>query len=420
MLMRRIGEGAVRLARWQASSGNRSRGSLRAAIIPPAIPGSLGDAAMISASADYLRSVGFKKVDLFFGSEWPLDVPIDDFVAAERYFYHASNWQLARLINRLPAYSHMFFIGADVIDGAYNPGSVRRRLSLLEEANRLGIHCTVLGSSYNEAPEESTRAKLRTLPEQIAICARDPVSHGRLASQLERPILQTADLAFLLEPRRDHPAAAATRDWISARRAAGDRILAVNANYLHAAKLPALRGALTGFLRRLLEEKLSIVLVPHDTRSDEPDEALLAKAAAGLPDELHGRIRMMPPASPGAIKSVLANVDLLASGRLHAIILALGSGTPVFGFTYQGKFEGLLQLLELNTDTLLRSPAELAAHPRQIAELVLGQLERAGELREHIARTLPKVLSLSRSNFGGFDIPGSIPAQPTPDAASIQ
>ncbi len=130
----------------------------RVAIIPPAIPGSLGDAAMISAAAGYWQAQGAAYVDLLFGGDWPLDAAVRDRVASSDFFYRGNLAEHRTLIARLGQYSHLFFIGADVIDGAYAPASVMRRLSLLADFVRAGGQARVLGASYNAHPEPRTRA----------------------------------------------------------------------------------------------------------------------------------------------------------------------------------------------------------------------------------------------------------------------
>lgn len=390
---------AVPFARAFTPRRNKAGELRRAALIPPAMPGSLGDVAMLSASSAFLRRKGFGAVDLMFGKDWPLDAPIDRRINAERFFYKGSDLHFASLIPRLAAYSHAYFVGADVVDGAYNPGSVRRRLAMLAEVARLGGSSTVLGSSFNAHPEPSCVAVLRALPAEIAICARDPVSRGRMEQFLDRPIRQVADLAFLLEPRPDHPTAADALAWITERRTAGDRVIGLNANYLHAEKHPALPAALPNLLKALLRADVSVLLVPHDIRTGRPDAALLAAAAAELPEADRGRVRMIAPESPAAIKAALARLDLIVTGRMHAAILAMGGGTPAFSFAYQDKFEGLLTLFGLQSADLLSTPEDLIAEPAAVAEKALAHLDNAPALRARIEAHLPTVTALAEQNF---------------------
>jgi len=109
----------------------------RALLIPPALPGSLGDSAMISAAIAAQRLLGIRDTDLLYGKNWPLDESPAAYVEGERFFYRGSLAQLFKIILRLADYSHVGLIGADIIDGQYNPPSVRGRLTILAEAARL-------------------------------------------------------------------------------------------------------------------------------------------------------------------------------------------------------------------------------------------------------------------------------------------
>jgi len=371
----------------------------RVLIIPPAVPGSLGDAAMISASSYSLRSHGAAKVDLLYGKTWDLDEKIDTRISGERFFYKNSNLQQALLVSLLPRYSECYFIGADVIDGAYNPQSVSARISLLAEAANLGKKATLLGASYNTHPEETTRKALSELPESVTICARDPVSRQRMETALNRPIRQVADLAFLLRPRTDDLTVHEAKAWIASRRSRGDQVIGLNANYLHAQKDSNILGALKILVERLLRHDLSIMLIPHDTRSEMPDEKLLEAAVSIVEPKDRDRIFMLPPESPGIVRAVVPDLDMLATGRMHTAILSLSGGTPSFCFAYQDKFEGLLQFFNLENADLLSTPAELSAQPSTVAEKIIAKLKERKLFEERIVRHLPDVLALSEKNF---------------------
>lgn len=390
---------AVPLARAVTPKRVKGNQHLRAALIPPALPGSLGDAAMLSASASFLRARGFPNVDLIFGKEWPLDAPIDRRINAERFFFRGSELQFASLIPRMATYSHAYFVGADVIDGAYNPRSVCGRIALLGEVARLGGSSTILGSSLNEHPEESTLKALRALPPEVAICARDPISRERMERFLNRPIRPVADVAFLLNTLPDSPLVADPCDWIAERRRAGDRVIGLNANYIHAQKHATFPDALAALIPALLRQNVSILMVPHDIRTERSDERLLGDALTKLDPSMRERVRMLRPESPGAIKAVLARVDLIVTGRMHAAILGMGGGTPAFCFAYQGKFEGMFALFDLQSADLLSTPENLVANPTAVADKALAHLDNAPVLRRQIEARLPAVTMLAEQNF---------------------
>lgn len=371
----------------------------RAAIVPPAVPGSVGDAAMISATIHALRKRGFDKVDLLFSDAWPLDEVVDTKIASTAFFYKGSPTQQARLIMRLGDYSHVYFIGADVIDGAYNPKSVCRRISLLREASAAGRTAAILGASYNHNPDEATQRALTEAPKTVVICARDPFSRERLERATGRSIRQVADLAFLLQPRPRHPTAREAIAWISKRKEANERVVAININYLQMAKYPALKAAYRAVADRLLDEGVSLLLVPHDSRTPAPDIFHLRELTQGMKKHQSARTFLLETDSPGAVKAALAEVDLLLTGRLHAMILAMGSGTPALGIVYQGKFEGVLKLFQLSSEKMTVEPDDFIDSPGSVADTVLSMVENSDALRATILDRIPAVLALSEQNF---------------------
>ncbi len=371
----------------------------RALIIPPTVPGSLGDSAMISATAGVLRDKGFWQVDLMSGKTWDLDEKIDRRIKSERYFYKRSPLQHALLVSCLPGYAEFYMIGADVIDGSYNLKSITGRLALFSEAARLGRKATLLGSSFSKKAQEPTRKILREMPDNVTICARDPYSKQRMEEMLNRPIRQVADLAFLVAPRPGWPSAISATAWIHERRKAGDQVIGLNANFLHAERNKDIPAALQVLVKKLLEHNISLLLVPHDTRSSKPDEAVLLDAVSAVEEKDRARLYLLPPESPGAVRAVLAELDMLVTGRMHAAILAMSGGTPTFSFAYQDKFEGLLQLFDLEHQELLSSPEELATDPKHVADRVLSLLNDKERLGEHIGQHLPGVIDLAKRNF---------------------
>lgn len=397
-----LGDLLVKIARHKLERLGDSAPYFRAAVIPPAVCGSVGDAAMISATFETLRDLGFRQVDFLSGESgelWPLDSEPDTWVAASSFFYQGNRVQQARLLWRLGRYSHLFFIGADVLDGAYNPWSVARRLSLLHAAAGIGRHATILGCSFNSHPDPLMIATLRDLPQGTRINARDPVSAERMRTMLQRPVAQAADVAFLVKPRPDHPDAARAGKWIAARRAKTGGIVALNANYLQFAKQPSLLPAYIATARALLDYGASLLLVPHDNRTEEPDLLHLQRIAAAVAQPGDERIHILDTISPGAVKATLGQVDLLVTGRLHAMILGMGAGTPSIGLAYQGKFEGLFELFDLPVTDFLFDPEAFAADPAALIARAGQMLGHSSDTRARIVAKLPRVTKLSLGNF---------------------
>jgi polysaccharide pyruvyl transferase WcaK-like protein len=382
-----------------AKSGARRRDPSSALIIPPTSPGSLGDAAMITAAITGLRRHGIARIDLLTASRWPIDRQPDNSVDMEAFLDWRSRVSLARGLPRLARYGHGFFIGADILDGVYHPEPVLTRLAVLKEIAAGGGTATIFGSSFSETPNPAVVAELRALPEGITIAAREPLSHGRMQRLLGRPIKLVADLAFLVEPASTPEVAQQALSWIEGQRAKGKRVIGFNLNAIHDEANPGLVTAAISYLSRLIDAGVAVVLVPHDTRSERSDYFLARSAAAGLSEGQRESVYLLEPSTPSDVKTVMAAADLLVTGRMHPAILAMGAGTPAYCMVYQGKFEGLYRLLGLQDCDLLMDPEAFCANPDDIALRTSQILENGDALRKIISDNLGAVRALAEGNF---------------------
>ena len=108
---------------------------------------------------------------------------------------------------------------------------------------------------------------------------------------------------------------------------------------------------------------------------------------------------VVPEAKPNGaeLKRLVANVDLVLTGRMHLAIAALGQGKPVGAITYQGKFDGLVELFGL-PKWILVSPAEASDHDN-LSRLVDRLIAESEELGGQIRLRLPSIIDLAKRNF---------------------
>ena len=376
------------------------KGTRRALVIPPTAAGSIGDAAMMNATRARLRKRGFTHVAVAIADGWDAIEGFDTYLPGDDWFFYERKSALARLVGTLGQFSHSFLIGADCIDGTYNAGSITRRMTLLDEHARLGGRARIMGSSFSAAPKRVAIERLRTLDTSITLCARDPVSRDRLIAATRRDIAQTADLAFLTSADPDHPNAAAALSFIDAQNNAGRSVIALNINCVVEQKHPGFAAAHRQLVSSLLDRGYAVLMVPHDSRGEVNDAALLAGAITEVSPEASERIGWLEESPPAATRAVLARVDAIVTSRMHAAILAMSAGTPAICFTYQGKFEGLYQLLGLIDEGLLFDPAKLVEQPAQTQDAILQQIERRAALAETLSAKLGRVRELADKNFG--------------------
>jgi colanic acid/amylovoran biosynthesis protein len=138
------------------------------------------------------------------------------------------------------------------------------------------------------------------------------------------------------------------------------------------------------FLRELERRGAEIHLVTHaiDPRPDDDDSRVANLLAAEFPSAI--RVPNFP--DPSAAKSYISSLDFLVSGRMHACIAAVSSGTPVVPIAYSRKFSGVFGLVEYPTliDVKGMSDAEALA-------FLLDALDRRAELAEACAASVRRV-----------------------------
>lgn len=384
----------------------KRRDSKPGAIIAYAAPtfGSLGDQAMFLVAIQNLRSTGYKTISLV-AEEKPsrLDLPQRaDWLLHSKHYFSGTIAESTRFQKDFLTSNGFFIIGADMLDGHYSAADSLKKIHLLQLASSFGITSRAFGFSFNESPNESVVTALRNLPEAVTLLARDPVSHSRLESTLNRSIRLVADLAFLLQPDPNGESAIKTLNWIKQQRAQGARIIGINANALLA------RGNFedpfpiaAGLARTILElhqahPELRFVLIPHDFRGRFNDDVLnrvTYEIASFDKVSLREKMFVMPsPCFASEVKAVSAELDFAITGRMHFAIACLGQGTPAICIGYQGKMEGLFEHFDL--PNMVISPCDAFAK-NELGDIAKATLAKATELRAQINKCLPKIHSLA-------------------------
>lgn len=307
-----------------------------------------------------------------------------------------------RLLAALRRARSFFFIGADVLDGAYTPNMTVQRFQVVNLAARLGLRTSVVSCSYRQVAAPYAQELAQALEPAVRLVARDPRSRERATRAFDRPVALGADLAFLLEPAGDHePEVRAAQGWIDAARAHGNRVIAFAPNYL-ISDLPLgletesrdLVAVYRAVVERLLRvERLAVVLVPHDRRGEVSDFTLVAAMADGLD---RSRVLPLSPTGPRVVKAVLRLLDTTLTTRMHVGIGSLGSGTPCRIMDYQGKVEGLG--LHIGIPALGFAPSVLL-NPEQFAECAEAALGAADDERKRLHERLPALRELARVNL---------------------
>lgn len=371
-------------------------------LIPPASPGSLGDEAMVTSTIEYLKQSGVKNVGLISYSKhntWEYSDPRVVNVCLQ-YDWQSwrGKWQFARICSD---YGLFLMLGADVLDGHYSVAESLSRISLLSIARLTGASVSVLGFSFNDHPAPEVINEIRRLPTDVRLCARDPISKLNLERNLDRPIVLTADVAFLLAAQSNTDYVHGVHEWAEMERTKGRTLLGFNANYLHAShtgSIHKLAGVYANSICELsaLRSNLSFILIPHDSRSSSDDILLLNAIRSMLPDSIRDHCLSLEIRPAIEVKAICGLLDLVCSGRMHLAIACLSETIPVVCLAYQGKFEGLFKYFEL--EDLVISP-ERALQPHFLGEYLLQVLDRRDEITQKISDRMPTIESLARGNF---------------------
>lgn len=307
---------------------------------------------------------------------------------------------IIRFAKIFPDYSGFYLLGADTLDGYYGLCVSRIRLRLLMLATMYFEDVRALGFSFNHSPRGVTKL-FQKLNKKVVFKVRDPVSRSRLENDgVESQLV--ADLAFMMsvgDYRAKQPVELVR--FMECNRD-GSILLAVNVNCLLAIKfdnyLPNLEYALAELMST---GPYRIFFLPHDMRDTggHTDYSSCEDLYARLvernisPDRLY--LLRARPQDAAFVKGLVGQCDMLISGRMHLGIAAVSQGVPCLFFEYQGKQGGMLQMLDLAEDCLVRSSASGVLLSKKVTDM----LDRLEEHRFRIESAVPPIKLLSQRNL---------------------
>lgn len=379
-------------------------------ILPPStLPGSLGDEAMLGVIIERLRKKGYTRLAMIrTGRDNPVppSFPIDVYFDLERYFRHETPWDLFRFLREARRYEVIIGLGADVIDGGYGKIHATRLIGLLAAVAETGVPARFTGFSFSETPSPDCVQALSRLPPHVGLCVRDTLSYARLSRLLHRPLIQVADLAFLLSAG-DSEAVDQVRKWCLAAKAEGRLVMGINANaFAGEACSPAGQERLVKWMVATMTElvtcqpHLVFVMIPHDFRGAYSDLVVAEVIVKNLPEALQRRVMIVAGNfSAREAKAVCRLMDFMLTGRMHLAIACLSQAIPVAGMTYQSKFEGLFQMCGVEDMTF--SP-KCVAEGRSIVPQLDAWIRKREEIAAKIQGRLPEMIKLAESNFDGL------------------
>ncbi|MDK2778333.1 MAG: polysaccharide pyruvyl transferase family protein [Pseudomonadota bacterium] len=363
-------------------------------IIPPAEPGSFGDAAMMSVVVSHYQHSGRKVYVLAESKDWKaemarLDVDVDVVVVPRLYMAPIG---FIALLSALKKYkpSGLAIIGADVLDGYYSEWRSLSRIACADLASRYCNDVRILGFSFNASAKKSCADYLKRVSHHGVVClSRDVASHDRM---LNAGIVSTPamDLAFLLLPE--------TLDTVDLE----GEYVCINTCFLHYSEYgDFFIDKMVKFINEIGHlEKSRFLFIPHDIRSDASgmsDSLLMEKVVAKLAPELRERSEILPDTlNVAQVKYIVSKSKYCIVGRKHMGVGALSMSVPTMFIEYQDKQRGLIKLVGLNPDVNVVNPNDDDAVWRDKYSRFLQTLD---DQRTILGKRIPSVVDCALLNF---------------------
>lgn len=282
------------------------------------------------------------------------------------------------------------------------------RLKLLSLVNpNIRAYAVGAGPLKHGESRWSARRACKVL-QQVSV--RDGFAQDWLSQCTGQPVEIAPDAAFALEPA---PAAAADRYLESLGIEPGRPVIGiVMRRWYHKLggfvphRLRAQAGLDLGDgeaeVARLLDQvalavkslarrlDAAVLLLPTYNVGHEADSRYCHHLAAMLPLDT---VRVGQLDDPRLYKAVCGRLSLMISARMHPLILAAGMGVPGVGLSYNGKFEGFFDMLELPRRMLWLDEFRDGAQAERLIALAEEALADPTDLRARCEALRQRVLA---------------------------
>lgn len=304
-----------------------------------------------------------------------------------------------QFINITSGFSHFVVMGADVLDGAYGAINSIQRLRFLNLAAKIGMKTAISGCSFNGTKDKRI-LKLLIAAERsgTVIHAREKVSSVRLQGFLQK-VVRVADLAFRVNVEK-YPIAskiAGIKSHAANWKENAGLVVGINLCGWHIKDKDSFFENFATAILKLNDpqQKLALILIPHDTREDGWSDLATLEAfrlkiskrieIIGAPQDIRSGLDA---------KQAVSCCDVLLTGRMHLAIAAHDQGVPAVSFSYQGKFEGLYDLYNMKTEWLVNY-----ANPEDAVKTLSNAIKERKELSKIILGRKSSVHLAASQNF---------------------
>lgn len=299
-------------------------------------------------------------------------------------------------------YSDLIILGADVLDGAYGQMDSIARLNFAKFSSDLGLSTRILGFSFNDRNIPEIKSLIRTISSKVKLYVRDEISFNKLSCITSTNLILSADISFVINPNDFQSSSHASllfRKLESVKEISG-RLIGINLISWNL-EIDKRKEFLSYVVRNienlfLRDSELYVVLIPHDFRKEHGDDnKFLNELYQMFDDGNKKRIFLADIISTGIdAKRIVGFCDVVLTGRMHLAIAAMSQNVPALSFVYQGKFEGLYKMFNLDC-TYMLNVSELTDFQPKIIEI----LENLDTIKEGLQIKNREILKKSKLNF---------------------
>ena len=365
--------------------------------------GAVGDDAMITAISQNIKShSSVRKLYILTEGKRAADIAKEIGLIPIGIASGATFSRSMKKILKEHKFRYVFALGADILDGYYDPRYVEKILITADMTAKMGASVNVIGFSFGINPNSRLRKFYRRCDRRIRFHVRDKLSFDRFRKFTSITPHLVADSAFLLEPGEVD---SQTTAWIEEQRLEGRTVIGFNIHpMLFKASTPQQLATLVEKCAQAIQDaseetNAAWLLLPHDYRGEIGDGTCLKPIYEALRSDPSLHVRYFEGVHrAGTLKAVAGKLDGVVTGRMHLAIAALGMGVPTLCVTYQDKFEGLFQHFNLPEEFLL-SPEIVQSENNDLSVAVRTFIERLPMLRQTVEKNREKVLELAARNF---------------------
>lgn len=379
-------------------------------IIPPdpyTLIGSRGDEAMFDALLKVARTNN-SNIEIFVitASDEADNAAKNKGLVPVQIWKHAFSPEIVLAKLKAIAPDALAVIGADVIDGYYNPYLPFHAFMFADLATRIGARAAIMGFSFNRKPWPELKEVFELTSNDVVINLRDSVSLERFKEFCNSPTKLVADSAFYLEADMNCSVKLEAEKWCEETHKIGRKAIAFN---IHPMLFKdATQDQISGLIcdaANAIEavsklRDVNWLFLSHDYREKVGDNICLTPLAEELVKrDLTDRFIHFSKDIPAReIKAIASQVDGVVTARMHLAIGSLGMGVPVAVLTYQDKFLGLFKHFKL-PEWLLLNPSSSTEFSADLETLMLRFIDDIDNIREQVATELPNVKKCAMENF---------------------